>query len=387
MIPAMHIAVPSLTALILILTYGHVPALKDFLDTVGDLCPNINRVQIRISPPHDLCETICSHIRRLTNLQVLDSRGVTFDTDMILYLSERPALKRLSFTLDRISPGRVPLSCSVPVFSALGCLETSSRSLEQVMDLLSIIRLPVVEDLNADFTAYPLEETFRSYVTTVRNTCPSDALAGLRIRGIGRPRTPLILSTHRLTLDGVRPCMGFVNLRSIHINLPRWHIDLTDSDLLALVSTWPRIRTLLLNDQWGWRTTSGITLRGLSRLLQIRPSLSYLCIAIDTESHADLLHEFETGSTGFPLPSVPLMINLADSRIRKTEDVPGLVDAIWKLGLNTSSFLAWEGIDMEVEEGDPVHQKHEWSRVFAEVIKGPPSPAGEQDLAPIVESG
>lgn len=375
MIPAVHISVPSLTTLTLHLTHGHVPALKDFLDTVGDLCPNISRVRIRIHRPHnlsELSETICRHIQRLMKLRVLDSRGVTLDTDMILRLSEILSLKHLSFSLNPDAPvDWITSSSSAPMFQNLAYLGVASQSLESVTGLLSCIRLPVVENLDADFTANPSKETFRSYITTVRNICSPDSLAKFRIHGIRNPETPDIRSSHRLTLDDVRPCMAFVNIRSIHINLPRWSIELTDSDLLELVSAWPHIHTLCINDEWGWRTTGGITLHGLSQLLYTRRSLSYLCIAIDTESYSDLPPKPYT--CFLPLPN-PLTINLVDSLIRKAEDVPRLADAFWKLGLHPCCFLAWDGMEMEDQEDDMVyhHQKHEWSRVFDGVDQGPP---------------
>lgn len=174
--------------------------------------------------------------------------------------------------------------------------------------------------------------------------------------------------------------MALINLLHVHINL-QWSVDLTDSDLLALVSTWPHIHTLLINDKWGWRTTGGITLQGLLQLLQMRRSLSTLCIALRTESYTDLPHDVET--TFLPPPS-PLSINLADSPIRSA-DVPALVDVFMKLGLSTQFFLAWDGADMEHVES--ALYKRAWNQVFDQVTERYSGRLGERDSVTDGESG
>lgn len=375
MIPAVHIAVPSLTTVCLQLTHDYVPELKAFLETVGDLCPNINRVRIYATRSHsspDLDHTIRDYIRRLANLRTFDCRGVILDADMMLHLSKIPTLKHLSLLLN---PPYFPSSSPALIFPTLAHLETSSQSLETVAGLLSYIRLLVVEDLNAVFSACPSQETFRSCITTVQNVCSPNSLARFRIYGIENPRTPLIQSDHRLTLDDIRPCMALVNLSHVHINLPGWSVDLTDSDLLALVSTWPHIRTLRLNDEWGWRATLGITLYGLSQLLRTRLSLTHLCIAIQAGSYTDIPRDSETRF--LPTPQM-LTIDLVDSLIQPA-DVPALVEAFWNLGLHTCVFSAWGGVGMKGREG-AVDYKREWRRVFDGVVQRFSGPLREQGL-------
>ena len=378
MIPAMYIAVPSLTSLYLNFTLGHVPALKDFLDSIGALCPNIKQLRIYIPRPHPFDETIRSHIRRQTNLQAFDCRGVILDADTISHLSKISTLTHLSFRLVLDVFDWIPSSGSAFVFSSLARLDIKSKSLESVMGLLSCTRLPVVEHLGVDFLGCPSKETFGSYITTVRNTCPSHPLTSFEIRGM---KPPIIFggiyseSPHRLTLDDIGPCMAFSNLLHLNINLP-WSVDLTDSDLLALVSTWPHVHTLLINNEWGWRTTGGITLHGLLQLLQKRRSLSTLCVAIHTESYTHLPHEVETGF--LPQPG-PLMIDLADSPIQPA-DVPALVEVFVKLGLFTHFFSAWDGLNMEVLEGAMVY-KRAWNQVFDQVMEKFPGPRERNSVA------
>ncbi|KAF8548445.1 hypothetical protein OG21DRAFT_761611 [Imleria badia] len=382
-IPAVHISVPSLTSLYLSFTQGDVPALKDFLDAVEALCPNIKHYQLSIPRPHLFDTIICSHIRRQTNLREFRCRGVIFDADTISHVSRISSLTSLSFTLIPDESDWTLSSGSASVFSTLTHLEMGAQSLGLIIGLLSCTRLPAVEDLNVTFYACPSKEVFKSYITTIRNTCSSDSLATVKIRGIQPSR---ILggvpseSGHRLTLDDFRPCMAFVNSRHVYINL-QWSVGLTDSDLLALASAWPHIHSLVINDQWGWRTTGGITLQGLLQLLQKRGSLVELCIAIHTDSFVNLPHGFETGS--LLLPSL-LTLNLADSRLRSA-DVPALADVFLKLGMSACTFSGWGGTNMENIEG-AAEQKRAWNQVFDRVMGRFSGPIWERGLVEDDES-
>lgn len=338
--------------------HGHVPPLEDFLDTVGTLSPHIKQFQIRIPHPHLFDSAICSHIRRQTSLQVLHCHDVTLDADIISHLSGLLTLTELSFTLFPYVPNWIGF---VFAFPTLTRLEIRSQSLEPINELLSCIQLPKVEDISVNSSGYLSKETFRAYTTTVRNVCSPNSLASISIRNVNPPALTLVdnESGHRLTLDDLRACMTLVNLRHVNINI-RWSVDLTDDDLLALVSTWSHIHTLHINEDWGWRTSRGITLQGLLKLLQKRPSLSALCIAIRSDSYADLPHEFDMGL--LPSPG-PLMIDLADSPIRPA-DIPELVDVFVKLRLPTIySLSAWSGIYMGSIEG-AARYRCAWDQVF-----------------------
>ena len=362
MIPAVHIAVPSLSSLHLNFTPGHVPALKDFLDTLGTLCPNIQQYRISIFRPHIFDNIICSHIRQQTGLRSFRCGSVIFDADTISHLSRMPSLTHLSFTQIPNIFDRTFSFDAAPDFSTLTHLEMGSESLERVTALLSYARLPVVEDLNVKFSICPSKEAFKSSITTIQNVCSSNSLARLELRGTQSPGLFDGIPGNRLILDDIRPCMEFVNFRHVNINL-EWSIDLTDSDLLAMVSAWPHIRSLLINNGWGWRTTVGITLQGVLQLLQKRRSLSELCIAIHTDSFVKAPHGFKTGL--LPPPSL-LTLNLADSPIRQA-DVPTLADVFVKLGLRPHRFSAWSGTVMESIEGGAEHRRL-WRQVFERVM-------------------
>lgn len=377
MIPVAHIAVPSLTTLDLHFTHRHVPVLKDFLDAVGNLCPNIKRFRIHIFHCQIFHEDISSYISRWANLRILDFHGVVVNADTISRLSEISTLAHISFTLIPGMTDWIP-SGSVSVFPRLIHLETTSESLEPVMGLLSCTRLPVLRNLIVICPQRPSKDNFKLYMTTVRNVCSLSSLSNFMFFNNKSPRFPLFgtpddESDDQLTLDDLRPCMDFFNLCQLRLDV-KWSVALTDSDLLTLVSAWPHMQVLHVNERWGWRTTGGITLRGLLRLLEKRRSLSFLCVAIHTESFTALSRELDEGL----VPSSPLWILLADSDIQAA-DVPALVDAFVELGPYLRFFIAVDGLVGRRSREGALDRRREWRRVLdgvSERVSGPSVTSG-----------
>ncbi|KAG8213543.1 hypothetical protein J3R82DRAFT_10188 [Butyriboletus roseoflavus] len=375
MIPVTHIAVPSLTSLDL--HFRRVPVLNNFLDSVGELSPNITRFRIYVFQCQILHEAICSHICRWANLRVLDFHGVIVDATMVSRLSEISGLTYLSFTLIPGVTDWIPSSGSVSVFPRLMHLEMASESLGPVTGLLSCTQLPVLQNLVVVCPRCPSKEVFRSYMTTVQNVCSPESLINFLFFNNKSPRLPLSgtpdsESDGQLTLDDLRPCMGFVNLWQLRVDI-KWSVALTDSDLVALVSAWPRVQYLHINEEWGWRTTGGITLRGLVELLERSRSLSLLCIAIHAESFTELPHDLDEAL----VPSMPLRILLADSVIRAA-DVPALVDVFVGLRVYLRFFVALNDVAM-VNRVGAEGRGGGWRQVFDGVnerLWGPSRAAG-----------
>lgn len=345
--PVVHVAVPSLTSLTLHVHFypGGGCLSRHFLDTAADLCPNIRQFRIYMSRPHPLDETISRHVGRWMNLQVVDSHNVALNVGAITHLSSMSTLTRLSFTLsaklaEHISDLDFPF-----VFSRLAHLEIHSESLASIGGLLPHIQLPVVKGLVAKAWSSPSKQSVETYLTTIRNACPSDTLTHLKLLDIGdQMRNPIHLDpqTHyHLTLDVLIPCTAFTNLRGIHINL-KWCVDLTDADLLVLASASPLLEHLIINDMWGWRTQGGITLDGLLQLLRACPLLYDMCFAIDTLTFTQIPDGLDVG---FPARR-RLWMNVVDSDI-DAEDVPGLVSMFTEIKLEPALFMAWSGADMK----------------------------------------
>lgn len=367
-----HVAVPPLTSLKLDLHFsaGGMSLSKNFLDSAGDLCPNIKQLQIYMSRPHPFDDTISRHVCRWTNLEIMNCPEVALNADAIMHLSSMSTLKSLSFTLSAELADDISLLGFLFVFSNLAHLQTISESLAPVMGLLSHIRLPVVNDLVVKFSTYPSKQTVEAYLTAVRNMCPSNTLVHFSLLNFGAQTwTPIELhqqGRHRLALADVLPCMTFDHLRGIHINL-EWSVSLTDDDLLDLVSASPRIERLVINDMWGWRTVggaSGITQSGLVRLLRKCPLLYDVCLALDTRSYTQILGGSDVG---FPprASGCRLCLNVADSPIRPSY-VPGLVSVWTGLGLDVAALAAWSGSEMRYLAGAEASRLL-WADVYDQV--------------------
>ncbi|KAF8434278.1 hypothetical protein L210DRAFT_3313508, partial [Boletus edulis BED1] len=82
-----------------------------------------------------------------------------------------------------------------------------------------------------------------------------------------------------VSFEDLQPCLAFSNLWLMKISVG-WNVDLTDEDLLKLVSAWPCLEDLAINMGWGWNTPAGITPNGLLRLLESCRSLKSAALVI-----------------------------------------------------------------------------------------------------------
>jgi hypothetical protein len=367
--PVVHVAVPSLTSLDLNLRFppGGTSLCKNFLDSAGDLCPNIKRLRISFFGHHPFDETVSRNVCHWTNLQIVDCRDVTLNADALTHLSSMSTLRSLSFTLSaEIAERILPFGSVFVFFSHLAYLEVVSESLEPITDLLTRIRLPAVRGLVVKFLRRPSKQTVEACSIAVRNACPFDTLIHFKLLNLRAQIWNTInlnlhqQTRHQLTLDVILSCTAFGNLRGIHINL-KWSVNLTDADLLDLVSASPRIEHLIINDIWGWRTDGGITLSGLLRLLQKCPSLYDFCLAIDTRTYTQI-----PGGLDVRFPARPrLWMNIVDSHIGPA-DVPALVFVFTELRLDPAIFTTWSGADIENFAGAGL-ARYLWETVYRQV--------------------
>ncbi|KAF8844219.1 hypothetical protein BDN67DRAFT_895519 [Paxillus ammoniavirescens] len=103
----------------------------------------------------------------------------------------------------------------------------------------------------------------------------------LRQLDISDPAVQVPAGTGPLTSGDLLLLACFSNLVSVNLDTA-YIVNLGDDDMLALGAAWPNIRHLSINEQRGWRTTSGLTPQGLVRLLQQCKLLRKLCVVIDT---------------------------------------------------------------------------------------------------------
>jgi len=347
-LPAIHFASPLLTYLdIRNAPREDVSVYTNLLNTLVPRCPNIRNIRIQVAHNVEFGEAVHRHLCSLNKLRIVDCLDVPISVDVIPHLSSVSTLSWLSFTLNTETPDPIPPPSSALVFSQLVYLEIVSEFLESVTCLITHIRLPAVQVLIMPFPTCPSNSTVKSYLTTLQKTCSSNTLTDLRLLNLRSflayipgfiDHTP---HNHRLNFDDIRPCMAFSNLRAIHINL-EWSVDLTDGDLLKLVSAWPNIEHLVINDHWGWRTTNGITLDGLVQILQSCVFLWDLCIAINVESATEISQHLDDINFS---PRDQFQLNVADSPIQ-AEFVPALGTIFSFLGFSCDNFSSWNGSEV-----------------------------------------
>ncbi|KAG9316225.1 hypothetical protein JVU11DRAFT_2252 [Chiua virens] len=262
-----HFAVESLTSLDINFVFGDAPPFRSFPQSLGDLCPKMRRFRIRMRRPQlDFDEPISTLVRRWTNLQVLYCPYINLDIDALSHLSYTSSLTTLSFTLSPMVADQIVASkFTLPIFK-LRDLEISSRSLDTVSKSLARIQLPALRSFTVFVDTCPSKYCVKSFFNALQKICTPHQLLSLRVI---QTRSPSSISgdsgRYQLTLDDIRPCMVFDGLRRIDINTD-WVVNLNDDDLPELAAAWPDLEYLLINEEWGWKTESGITPNGLLQL-------------------------------------------------------------------------------------------------------------------------
>lgn len=177
------------------------------------------------------------------------------------------------------------------------------------------------------------------YPTTLGNQPPL-APNGYHILSLGGVSTAAPPPTcHTLTLRDFMPLACFKSLGRIDISINH-SIHLDDNDLRSLVSAWPHLYSLSLNDTAGWRVKSGITQIGLIAMLDRCPDLQKLCIALNTDAFIEVPSDRE-GIENTALRT----LGLADSLIeaRATVAVAAFLSDIFP---NLTTIVAWDSVVM-----------------------------------------
>lgn len=126
-------------------------------------------------------------------------------------------------------------------------MSSQSKSLEEITRLLTHFRLPIIMDFTATVYSCPSKQELSSFLVGIQTSnrhitverLSLDQLSSLMSNNI-RSEAPL------LRLEDLRPCMTFSSLRQLELNT-EWNVGLTDSELLALTSSWPHLEFLFIN--------------------------------------------------------------------------------------------------------------------------------------------
>ncbi|KAF8441658.1 hypothetical protein L210DRAFT_3644912 [Boletus edulis BED1] len=334
------------------------------LKSFAEISPSLRELNIR--PRYyrkiDMDRIDPTFICHWRNLHSVLCFQIPLDVLTLVYLSRMPALTSLGFRLRSNLPDEISPSDSPLIFSNLKRLVSSSELLDPISQLLSQIRLPVVMEVSLSVESRPSRQDLSSFLTGVQT---SGNLHIIQALSLDQPhhfdRTYPPADKPVLGLEDLQPFMTFSNLRCICLDI-EWKVDLADSELLTLVSTWPHLEALLINAVWGWNTQGGITPNGLLQLLQTCPSLTAIALVVDTRGYTDIPPL--PANLGLTWPRLS-DIDVLDSFIEE-KSVPAI--AAFFAGLAPSSkfrFRYWDSGRMPRMNQDIY--KYHWTYVFEQI--------------------
>ena len=279
----LHLPLPSLISLDV--NFRDPQWFQDSLESLPDFSPDITTLSLRVGwSPVAFSQFFSVCVSRWKNLETLICPEIALDVDTLTHLSRMPALTELAFALST-----TPTAFDSPLsFSNLHDLVVRSESLEPIPWLFFQIRLPVVTKLHVLVGDSPLAKELSSLFASVQTSGIGHIIRGLWLSQSTSQCDERNPGALQLDLDSLRPCMTFGDLRWIDLNID-WDVYLTDGDLLTLASAWPHLESLIINEDWGWKTESGITPDGLLKLLRTCSSLSRVAVAIDTRGYIECL--------------------------------------------------------------------------------------------------
>ncbi|KAF9233796.1 hypothetical protein BU15DRAFT_53408 [Melanogaster broomeanus] len=247
------------------------------LATLTTRCPEMKTVQLPELGSIQLNNGISGILCGWVNLT--DVSCDVIDEPTLLHLGSLRSLTSLSFVLERhYALGRSTLPF-VDMFTSLSSLTVTTTRMDDIRRLM--LRLHVqLKSLTVVVNHGPEQREVKPFLLTLGQSCNQDHLESVTISH----RHPTLQTTCLpLTIDDFSPLAFFGNLKEIFIDTG-CQIELDGSDILQLASAWPRLTTLSLNSQHGWRTDTGISPLDLLPLVRKCTGLGHLTVMLNTES-------------------------------------------------------------------------------------------------------
>ena len=298
-----HIPFPSLTQVFI--RPDELDGFKDMLESFAKFSPNLKRLHI-------------------------EATYITFqiglDIDALVHLSHMPALSNLAFTLDPT----LPALDSPLLFSNLHHLALRSQGLHLISKFLSHSQLPAIISFKVSIGSCPSRQELSSFLSGILMSGAGQTIEELALDGSSGEdgeddeddRDFLRSETLMLGMEDLEPCLAFSNLNVFQLEIG-WKVDLKDSGLLALASSWPGLKVFEINKyHFGWHTQDGITPDGLLQLAQRCPSLSSISVALDTRGYIALPTSGLLQLTNLTSER-PILIDVIESKI-EAESVPAI---------------------------------------------------------------
>ena len=195
-----------------------------------------------------------------------------------------PALSTLEFVLDAALPA---LDSSLS-FANLRNLTLNCDSLHSVSQLLYQCQFYAITIFTLSIDRRPSRQELSFFLSGILKCGVGQIIKSLSL--VHGEQSPSLGEDGALQLgmEDLRPCMAFSNLDTLDLYIG-WNVDLRDSELLLLASSWPCLKFLSINGDFGWNTQGGITPNGLLQLFQICPSLHSIYVVVDTRGYIELL--------------------------------------------------------------------------------------------------
>ncbi|KAF9225243.1 hypothetical protein BS17DRAFT_730527 [Gyrodon lividus] len=281
-----RLAGPKVTNLVIKNLASWGSAELSVLGSLRHLCPNVKDVQIFTPQLNDtlstdiVSELLCSW----ANLRSVKCRSI--NGNAFLHLASMDTLEVLGFTFDRRSFKHI-LGTSIIQFPSLRRLFVTPLALPSMSKIMRQLRVSI-EVLGVSFGGWPTNQHIRSFLTTLQESCAHDPMHCIDLRQLDlSDQAAVDPQTYTLTFEDLFPLACFSNLTSVTLDTG-YFVYLEDDDMLSLGASWPNIRQLSINEQRGWGTSSGLTPRGLVRLLQKCKLLQNLCVVIDTRDFSSI---------------------------------------------------------------------------------------------------
>ncbi|KIJ66524.1 hypothetical protein HYDPIDRAFT_26864 [Hydnomerulius pinastri MD-312] len=365
-LPFVHqLAGPKLTHLSFVAPGAQwdAPALS-IIGSLRKLCPNLKHVALLPSKKNiNSADTISGLLCHWTELRTVRCHFVNIDA--LSHLSCLSSLETLNLSLDKRLQDQMK-GVSTLKFSKLKSLSLVSDSLLALSKFFGQLHLPLISFHDVEVQTCPKSETLKSYLAALRNSCAHDRLLYLQINQLEiGPSASVDSQPHRLTSVDFQPLTFFVNLSNIKINVAG-SVDIDDSGLLILASSWPSLELLRINEEHGWRSSGGITPRGFAQLFEKCKSLHSLAIVIDTRDFTNIPEDCQSsGDSQFHIGWGS--INVLDSVIEASA-VTALAAFFSDVAPSLSSFDAWMSNTMS-RRPEAVGYKSLWEEVRTQAKK------------------
>ena len=352
----LRLPLPSL--LHLFVRFERAPLFQHSLEPFPNFSPNVERLHIQMDHSEDTLSKIePNYITRWQNLCSVTCYKVILDMADLVHLSRMPALTDLEFALG----ATLPTPTSLLAFPKLRFFTLHAESLAPISQLLCQVELPTLTSFSAKIVNCPSDQDLASFFTGIPTSNPGHTMESLQLDQSRHHVGDVPRSNLSLDFEDLRPCMALGNLK-MELDIA-CNVNLTDRQILTLASAWPKLKRLVINQEWSWNMSGGITPGGLVQLLGMYQSLTSLALRLDTRGYTEVPPSHAFASLGWTFPP-EISIDVLDSAIQ-AESVSAVATFFCGLTICYKSyfeFIGWNTPVMDVPNEDDYGER--WDEVI-----------------------